>query len=260
MKPARVVASAVAVFLAAMTVPVSAACFGSGCAAALDAFSYRTEYLWPSQRVAWTTSAYVDKGVAGPEEGPFYAYLVEAPERATRVPRVDGATRLGGVETAETGERRLLEVSVSFSVPADAALGSYVVEVCNDPCDRRLGYLGATAVEIVAGDLEARLTKRIDEVSGKLRSVRASMSDVARRTTKRSIKSLTEQIVAMEEKLDERLAELAARVTELEAREVPVEKQTETSQSTLALGALMLGLAAFFALLRGRARGRPTQG
>ncbi|MGH2697915.1 MAG: hypothetical protein ACRDJL_01775 [Actinomycetota bacterium] len=249
MRSGRVLSLAVVVWLFLTAVPAFAAC-ALGCEAAYDAFSYRTEYLWPGQTVSWRMTAYLDKGVAGPEEGPFYAYLVDRKQRAGGIPRVEEAVRLGVVETTNR-RRHSFEASVSFSVPRDAALGSYAVEVCNDPCDDRLGYIGPTPVEVVAGDLEARLTTRIDALSRRIDTVRASQRNVAHGVTKRSVKPLREELAGATEGLNIRVANLAQRLAELErelaAQESSDEESSGASQSTVALGALIAGIFALLA-------------
>jgi hypothetical protein len=88
------------------------------------------------------------------------------------------------------------------------------VEVCNGPCTTRLAYIGPTSVEIVSGDIEARLNERIDGLAQKLSDLGWSMPDVARRAAKRSSTALRTEFAVAEEKLDMRVSELELMVTD----------------------------------------------
>ena len=256
MRFARLVSLATLVFLTMSAVPAFAAC-AFGCSGGVDAFFYRTQYLWPGQTVTWDTTAYLDKAAAGPDDGPFFAYLVEAGRRSGRVPHVDGGVQLGTVETSTGRDRYSLDVSVNFSVPASTPLGDYVVEVCNDPCANRLGYLWATPMEGVSGDIEARLNGRIDALSQKVANLRGSIKASARRAAKSSSKVLRGEMSIVEEKLDMQVSELALRVTELErqvaSRKGP-EERNDVSRSVLAGWVVMLLLCGWLLFERRRSR------
>ena len=260
MRFGRVVSLAVSVLVLMTAVPALAAC-AFGCGGGYDAFSYRIEYLWPGQTVIWNTKAYMDKGAAGPDEGPFFAYLVEPRGAGGRAPHVEGGTRLATVETGEPGRFSSFDVSVIFTVPPSTPLGSYAVEVCDDPCTNRLGYLGPTRVEVVSGDVEARLHERIDELSQKVSNLRMSTRGQIQRAARNSSRELRLEVAAMEEKLDLKISELDLRVTDLE-RQAASQKETEgredVSQSALAGGVVVLMLCGWF--LRERARNRQSLG
>jgi hypothetical protein len=259
MRSGRVVSLAAVVFLTMPAVPALAAC-AFGCSGGYDAFSYRTEYLWPGQTVTWSTQVYTDKNSAGPDDGPFFTYLVEPRSWGVRIPRTEGGTRLATVET-ETTRRNSFDVSVTFTVPSSTPLGSYVVEVCDDPCTTRLGYMGATRVEVVSGDVEARLTERIDRLSQKVRNLQGSLSGHARRAAKSTGKVLRAEIALLEEKLDLRVSDFALRVTDLErqiASQKDPEEREDVSQSALAGGVVVLFLCGW--LLRERTRNRQELG
>jgi len=200
------------------------ACF-DGCGVGSDAFSYETEYLYPGQTVTWDTSIYVDKAAAGPDRGPFYAHLVTRPKRATARPHVDEGWMLGVVETSPAGRRNSLDVSVSFTLPTDVPFGIYALEVCNDPCTERLGYMHPTNVEVVASDSEARLSRRIDGLSSKVQDlryqtgrVRRSIDKVAHKEASRSLDPLRTRMVIRDEILDDRITELEGTIEKLESR------------------------------------------
>ncbi|CAN5671413.1 hypothetical protein BH20ACT23_BH20ACT23_18650 [soil metagenome] len=255
MRFGRVVSLVVSVLVLMTAVPAFAAC-AFGCGGGYDAFSYRTEYLWPGQTVTWSTEAYMDKNAAWPDDGPFFAYLVESRRLGARAPRVEGGTRLATVETERAG-RLLFDVSVTFTVPANTPTGSYAVEVCDDPCTNRLGYFGPTQVEIVSGGIEARLQPRIVALSEKVSNLRRSMKSQARRAARNSSDVLRMEVEAMEEQRDLRLSELALRVTDLErqiASQQEPEDREDVSQSALAGGIVVLLLCGW--LLRERARNR----
>lgn len=258
MRFGRVVSLVVGVFVTLMSAPAVAACV-FGCGGGFDAFSYRTEYLWPGQTVTWDTVAYTDKTASGPDDGPFFAYLVEPGRRAARVPRVDAGVQLGIVETSRKSDRYSFGASVTFTVPASTPLGSYAVEVCDAPCTNRLGYLAPTSVEVVSGDIEARVNERIDELSQKVRSLRGSMRGQARRAARGSSRVLRVEAAVMEEKLELRVSELALRVTDLEkqvASHKEPEEREDVSQSALAGGVVVLLLCTW--LMRERTRNRQT--
>jgi hypothetical protein len=213
------------------------------------------EYLWPGQTVTWSADAYTDKGAGGPDDGPFFAYLVEPKRRVARVPDVDDGVLLGPVAVDATRDRSLLDVSLTFTVPSDTRLGSYSVEVCDDPCTTRLAYIGPTSVEIVSGDIEARLNERIDRLAQRVSNLRWSMKDRARRVVKRSSKVLRTALSVAEEKLDMRVSALALRATELEKRlasQVEPAERGGVAQSALAGSVVVFLLCAW--LLRERSR------
>ena len=255
MRLRSLVSLAAVAFLTMSAVPAFAAC-AFGCAGGYDAFSHRTEYLWPGQNVTWSTGAYTDKRSSGPGDGPFFAYLVEPDESTASVPRVENGVQLAVVETGPS-RHFSFEASVTFTVPATTALGSYVVEVCDDPCTKRLGYFGPTHVEIVSGDIEARLTERIDNLSQKVDEQRRSLSGKARGSARSMSKVLRVEMDLVEEQLDEQVSDLALKVTDLEKR---LASQSETgddaeiSQSALAGGIVVLLLCGW--LLRERKRNR----
>jgi hypothetical protein len=249
MRSGRALSLLVVVWLVLSAVPAFAACV-FGCGGGYDAFSFRTEYLWPGQTVTWSQRLYLDKYVDGPQAGPFYAYLVQGSMRVKRVPHVNDGIRVGVVETSEL-RRHNYRASVALSIPTDVTLGTYRLEVCNDPCTARLGYLGPTRVEVVAGDIEARLSERIDALALRVGDLRASVSRVSRGVAKRVLKPVRADLTAADETLSTRIGDLSERLMELEERldsqEAAAEKDDGgVSQSTVALGAL---IAAIFALL-----------
>jgi len=234
--------------------PALAAC-AFGCSGGVDLFFDRTQYLWPGQTVTWSSEVFLDKRAAGPEDGPFFGYLVEAGRPSSRVPRVDGGVQLGTVDTSTGRDPYYFDASVTFTIPASTPQGDYVVEVCDDPCTTRLGYLWGTPVNVVSGDLEARLNERIDALAQKVSNLRWSMKADARRAAKRSSNVLRVEMAVTEEKLDMRVSELALKVTELEERLTSQEKLAEredVSQSALAGGAVVFLLCAW--LIRERRR------
>jgi hypothetical protein len=248
MKSWRFVALSAIAFIVMSAAPALAAC-AFGCTGGVDAFFYDTQYLWPGQTVTWKTEGYLDKGAAGPDDGPFFAYLVDAGLPSRRVPQVDGGVELGMVETSTRRRPYRFDATVTFTVPGSTPLGKYVVEVCDDPCENRLGYLWGTPVELVSGDIEARLNERIDRLEQKVSNLRGSMKVEARRAAKRSSKSLRVEIAVAEEKLDMRVSELALRVTKLEKRLARQEEPTErgdVSRSALAGGIVVLVLYGWF--------------
>ena len=253
MRSGRMVSLAVSALVLMTAVPAFAAC-AFGCSGGYDAFSHRTEYLWPGQTVTWSTQAYTDRRSSGPGDGPFFAYLVEPDESTADVPRVENGVQLAVVETGPS-RHFSFEASVTFTVPADTPPGSYSVEVCDDPCTTRLGYLGPTRVEVVSDDVEARLTERIDNLSQKVDDQRRSLSVKARGAVRSMSKVLRIEMDLVEEQLDERVSDLAAKVTDLEKRlasQMEPEEREGVSQSALAGGVVVLLLCAW--LLRERAR------
>jgi hypothetical protein len=246
MRSWRVILLSVVAWLALSAVPALAVC-GDGCGGGMDVLA-NGEYLWPGQTVTWSVDAYTDKSAGGPDDGPFFAYLVEPNRRVARVPDVDDGVRLGPVGVDATRDPSLLDVSLTFTMPSDTPLGSYSVEVCDDPCTTRLAYIGPTSVEVVSGDIEARLNERIDRLEQKVISMRWSIRDNAR-AAKRSSRALREEIAVAEETLDLRTSVLAHRVTELENRLASQEKAAEredVSQSALAGGVVVFFLCAWF--------------
>jgi hypothetical protein len=248
MKPLRMVSLSVVAWLVLSAVPAFAAC-AFGCSGGVDVFFDRTQYLWPGQTVTWETEAFLDKGAAGPKNGPFFAYLVGASRPTGRVPHVEGGVQLGTVETSPGREPNYFDASVTFTVPASTPQGDYVVEVCDDPCTTRLGYLWGTPVTVVSGDIEARLNERIDRLEQKVSDLRWSMRTQTRRLVKRSTKVLRTEMAVAEEKLEMQATELELRMTEIEKRlasqEEPAERG-EVSQSALAGGIVVLVLGAWF--------------
>jgi hypothetical protein len=255
MRPLRVIPLSVVTWLVLSAVPALAVC-GDGCGTGIDVLS-SGEYLWPGQAVTWNADVYTDKAAAGPEDGPFFAYLVEPNRRVARVPDVDGGVHLGAVTVDATRDPSRLDVTLAFTVPPDSPIGGYSVEVCDDPCTTRLAYIGPTSVEIVSGDIEARLNERIDRLAQNVSNLRWSMKGVARRAAKRSSTALRTELAVAEETLDMRVSVLERGLTELEKRLASQEEPSErgdVSQSALAGGIVVLLLGGW--LIRERARNR----
>ncbi len=83
----------------------------------------------------------------------------EAHQRDQQEPRLDRPLALrrvllGEVVATPSARRNILDVALSFTVPADAALGRQLVEVCNSPCDTRLAYMPPTEVVGARGEVE----------------------------------------------------------------------------------------------------------
>ena len=225
-------------------------------------FFDRTQFLWPGQTVTWSTEAFLDKGAAGPKDGPFFAYLVEADRPAGRVPHVGGGVQLGTVETSTGRDPNYFEASVTFTVPAGTPLGQYVMEICDDPCENRLAYIWAAPVEVVSGDIEARLNGRIATLSQKVSDLRWSLKGHARRVAKRSSKEVRVEMAVVGEKLDLRVSELELTVAGLEKRLASQEEPAErgdVSQSALAGGIVVLVLGGWLVRERKRNRQRSRQ-
>ena len=83
MRPLRVIPLSVVTWLVLSAAPAVAVC-GDGCDTGLDVLS-PGEYLWPAQTVTWNADVYTDKSAGGPNDDPFFAYLVEPNQRAARV-------------------------------------------------------------------------------------------------------------------------------------------------------------------------------
>lgn len=253
-RQARIVALSAIAWFVMSAMPAFAAC-AFGCSGGVDSFFDRTQYLWPGQTVTWSTEVYLDKRAAGPEDGPFFAYLVDAGTPVREIPHVKDGVQLGTVETSKGRDPHYLDSSVSLTVPASTPLGDYVVEICNEPCTTRLGYLWGTPVNVVSGDLEARLNGRIDRLEQKVSDLRWSMKSDARRVAKRSSNVLRVEMAVAEEKLDMHVSELELAMTELEKRFASQEEATErgdVSQSALAGGVVVFLLGAW--LVRERRR------
>jgi len=253
-RQARTVALSAIAFLVMSAVPAFAAC-AFGCSGGVDLFFDRTQYLWPGQTVTWSTEVFLDKGAAGPEDGPFFAYLVEAGRPVGNAPHVEDGVRLGTVETSTGHDPHYFVASVSFTVPVSTPLGEYVVEVCDDPCANRLAYLWGTPVGVVTGDIEARLNERIDSLATKVSNLRWSMKNHAQREAKRSSNVLRVEMAVTEEKLDMRISELERGLVDFEKRLALQEEAAErgdVSQSALAGGVVVFLLGAW--LVRERRR------
>ena len=247
MKLLRMISLSVVAWLVLSAVPAFAAC-ANGCEGGMEALSY-DKYLWPGQTVTWNAKTYTDKGAAGPEDGPFFAYLVDPVRRSVRVPDVEDGVPLGQLAIGTTRDPSLLDVSLTFTVPPGTPPGNHSVEVCDDPCSTRLAYIGPTWVEVVSGDIEARLSKRIDRLEEQMIALRWSSERRARRVVKRSSEVLRTELAVAEDRLETYVAELDLKVTGLEKRlasqEEPAERG-EVSQSALAGGIIVLVLGAWF--------------
>ncbi|HZK50532.1 MAG TPA: hypothetical protein VFD47_03085 [Actinomycetota bacterium] len=258
MRLRSLVSLAVMAFLTMSAMPAFAAC-AFGCGGAGDAFAYGTQYLWPGQTVTWDTTAYLDKRAAGPDDGPFYAYLTEPRRRAQRVPRVDDGVQLAQVQTSARRDPYSFDASMTFTLPSTTAVGSYAVEVCDDPCTTRLGYMVPTMVEVVSDEIEARLNERIDQLSQRVRSLESSIKFRLRGAVKRSNKALKAEMAVAEGQLEDRISDLESKVTDLEKRltsQDEPEDEEEISQSALAGGVAVLLLFGWLMRERARNRGR----
>ena len=112
-----------------------------------------------------------------------------------------------------------------------------------------------TTVNVVSGDLEARLNERIDRLGQKVSDLRWSMKNQARRAARSSSKVLRVEMAVVEEKLDMRASELERGLAEVEKRLASQEEAAErgdVSQSALAGGVVVFFLCAW--LIRERWR------
>lgn len=240
MRPLRALAPVTLIMALVMSTPALAACFG-GCGGGYDAFSFEKEYLYPGQNVTWDLSIYIDKRAAGPAAGPFYAHLVPPVRRMGARPKIDGGVALATVGATPARRQNVVDLSLSFVVPAGTEPGAYAIEVCDDPCTQRLGYLYPTTVEVVASDVEARLTERIDDLMGKIRRLRGSIDRAIKKETRRNLEPVQERLVTTDRALNVRISELEDLIEELEARQAGFEKRVERSEGATPQGALLLG-------------------
>jgi len=259
MPPARLFAPVTVVFLLLLSTPGVASCFqacGSG-----DAFSPVTEYLYRGQAVSWETTLYVDRRAAGPEDGPFYAYLIDAGSGESkrplvdRRPVVDDGVLLGEVVATPSARRNILDVALSFTVPPDAALGRHLVEVCNSPCDTRLAYMTPTEVVVAddegGADLEYRLDRLTLRVDGLKRTMPRRASRIAIEKIEPAIDDLRTSQRLWDVALEDRIAVLEGEVEELSASQ-PAPERERTVESGFLL-VVLVSLAGAVAWSRRRA-------
>ncbi|MGH2736661.1 MAG: hypothetical protein ACRDKZ_13860, partial [Actinomycetota bacterium] len=206
--------------LAVMVVGVLAATVVPVAAGGFDTFTMRRNYFAPGEAVSWEQSIYV-KGLKGPEDGPWHAYL--RPERDLRRDwgLDDEAVRVGTVEITESANRNYVDASLNFTVPANTEPGYYGVQVCNEPnCRKWLGALGPTEVGIARTPVEAHLLRRVEwlksdiftlryeqrraprtgEVRGMVSTVRAALTD-AKAESANATNGLENELAALEARL-----------------------------------------------------------
>jgi hypothetical protein len=187
------------------------------------------------------------------DDAPFFAYLISSTEDVYHIPLPDDALPLGEVHV-EARDGRFGTATIDFIVP-DVQPGEYFVTVCNEPCRKPLGDMLGTAITIVASDLEARLTARLERLEMKVFNLRSEMDALARRRLGQTLSRLRIDLTTRTDAFTARMEDLEARVHKLERGHASSE--SDSSRSGLALGALTLISIAWFALKRRGGRNRP---
>jgi len=117
---------------------------------------------------------------AGPEQGPFFAYLSRhpAPGRRPQAPPLpDTAIFVGEVTFSETQQRGILDASLDFVMP-DVEPGYYMLHHCNDPCTRQIGDMMSTPVTVVENRGQALLAGRVQRLERRDMAFRFRVEDL----------------------------------------------------------------------------------
>ncbi|HVF53080.1 MAG TPA: hypothetical protein VNC78_05670 [Actinomycetota bacterium] len=191
--------------------------------------SGRTSVRWPGKPS--------NHGPGRPEDGPYVAYL--RPMKQLRgLPHKDpNSIRLGLLDIDPSGRAEGL-VSLEFVVPAVRG-GKYLVEMCNENCQTRLGDLQSTPIEIVTDEIGERwlVSSKIDDLEGDVINTKGKLN-VAIHRSKRALDRQEKAMDYAVEDLEDEIAELNAEVTRLRNRK-PSEPQ---GLNSFAIGGLALAL------------------
>ena len=143
------------------------------------------------------------------DRGPFYAYLI--PRSASYLtegrPLPPGTIRVGTFNIEPFGKQEI-ELSVSFTIP-DVATGSYIAQLCNDPCTVA-GFREPQTGEltIAATTAEVELLRERDRLGGEIYAMK--------RKLRRAGNDAEDLQVALDAAVADRDA-YALRIAELEA-------------------------------------------
>jgi hypothetical protein len=188
---------------------------------------------------------------AGPEEGPFYGYIVPAHpiDDAFPPPLPDNALYVGEVVFSGTDDSQIMDVNLDFVLP-DLEPGEYYLLHCNDPCTRQIGDTMSTRITVVEDQGQAFIADRMNRFDRTLINLRARSGN--RVHNLESVASrLSSQVNSME-------AQLATLERQLERASQAKPVSASPPWGPLAIGAGMASLIA--ALARSWLLRHPTSG
>ena len=188
----------------------------------------------PGDVVEGSTSVWIEgrHGLGIPEDGPFFAYLVQPRREVPFPPPVpEDAIALGELTIDPHKDGASYSVArISFTVP-DVPPGDYFVIHCDDPCTTTLGDIMTTQLIIAADEADERATVGIDRLD--------------RRTEQNEffIKRMRQQLSRHADSIG-RISDLERANDELERRIGAIEAQLADERSRPGLSAGALGVAA----------------
>lgn len=188
---------------------------------------------------------------AGPEEGPFYGYILPGhpSDRPFPPPLPEDALYVGEVEFSESGDPRVMDVGLDFVMP-DLEPGEYYLMHCNDPCTRQIGDTMTTRITVVEDQGQAFLMNRLNRIDRTLVNVQARSGS---RVDK--LETLASRHSSKMESFDEQISSLEKRL-EIQSRREQASPSSIWVPFVIGVAAaLLLVAAARFTLLRRRPSG-----
>jgi hypothetical protein len=173
---------------------------------------------------------------AGPEQGPFFGYLVSEADHSTKdeyfpPPVPQGAIPVGEVTFSDV-DGGVVRVSLDFVMP-DVPPGEYLLIHCNDPCDRQIGDLMTTPLTVVGDEGQAFLAASLDRLERRTFNLRYGFKY-----------RLRSAVRSVERRLDPIVEGLEARITALEEQPDPRPVRASAVPTTSLLLAALVGAAA----------------
>jgi hypothetical protein len=165
-----------------------------------------------------------------------------------------GAIDLGRL-TVEPESGNLANASIAFTMP-EVEPGAYFLMFCTPGCEREMGDMIPTPIEVVASPAHAAAANRVDAVEARLYQQRSRMNRALRRVRKQRDDAL-EQVGSFHEELAETNEQIDALAARTRATASPEPDRGLPDSSLLALGALAGALGTFAAMRSRAARARP---
>lgn len=175
---------------------------------------------------------------AGPEQGPFFGYLVSEAQHSTKSdyfppPVPQGAIPVGEVAFSEV-DGGAVRASLDFVMP-DVPPGAYLLIHCNDPCDRQIGDLMTTPITVVGDEGQAFLAAKLDRLERRTFNLRYALKY-----------RLRSAVRSVERRFDPIVERLEARIAVLEERPDPRPVRATAVPTTSLLLAALVGAAAAY--------------
>lgn len=168
---------------------------------------------------------------AGPEQGPFYGYIVSrnGPDWASFPPPLsDDALYVGDVVFSATDDPQAMDVTLDFVMP-NLEPGYYGLVHCNDPCTRQIGDTMSTRITVVEDHGQAFIVNRMNHFDRRFVNLRARSGNRVHH-----LETVASRLSSQVDSMEDQISALARQV-ELNAQHKPA--PSPSPWGLLAIGA-----------------------